>query len=245
MTKTMDFCIQRKDRKKLVEVIAEYAQTDPVYCGAPTFAYKIDKMTVDKDGLLTIPDIEKMEAPEVELDGLLEALLSKGFVAALIYDDSEEDEAGDTTVADGPENEPISFRLPADGFTETAKDNLKRLLSAKGELIKKALGVDSLPVEFTDTDVLFPWFSPDSDPADFKAYSHFITALGDMAKHLKRSTAKEKETDNEKYAFRCFLLRLGFIGSEYKTERKILLRNLTGSSAFRTPKEEEQEAQTA
>ena len=48
-----------------------------------------------------------------------------------------------------------------------------------------------------------------------------------------RNIAYLKETDNDKYAFRCFLLRLGFIGSEYKSERKILLRNLTGSSAFR------------
>ena len=40
--------------------------------------------------------------------------------------------------------------------------------------------------------------------------------------------------DNEKYAFRCFLLRLGFIGNEYKSQRKILLRNLTGSSAFKS-----------
>lgn len=48
-------------------------------------------------------------------------------------------------------------------------------------------------------------------------------------------TRKIKEETNMKieYAFRCFLLRLGFIGSEYKKERKILLKNLTGSSAFK------------
>ena len=44
---------------------------------------------------------------------------------------------------------------------------------------------------------------------------------------------KEKAVDNEKYAFRCFLLRLGFIGADYKTDRKILLKNLEGSSAFK------------
>ena len=44
----------------------------------------------------------------------------------------------------------------------------------------------------------------------------------------------EKAVENEKYAFRCFLLRLGFIGAEYKTERKILLKNLTGSSTFKS-----------
>lgn len=55
-----------------------------------------------------------------------------------------------------------------------------------------------------------------------------------MARNQKRITAKERDTNNDKYAFRCFLLRLGFIGAEYKQERKILLRNLTGSSAFKS-----------
>ena len=50
---------------------------------------------------------------------------------------------------------------------------------------------------------------------------------------MKRVTASEREVENERYAFRCFLLRLGFIGDEYKSERKTLLKNLNGSSAFR------------
>lgn len=70
----------------------------------------------------------------------------------------------------------------------------------------------------------------------------FITALVEMAKTQKRITAKEKTVDNEKYAFRCFLLRLGFIGAEYKADRKILLRNLSGSFAFKAPKPAEVES---
>ena len=58
-----------------------------------------------------------------------------------------------------------------------------------------------------------------------------------MAKNQKRITAKPREDENEKYAFRCFLLRLGFIGDEFKEDRKILLKNLDGSSAFKTKKE--------
>ena len=46
-------------------------------------------------------------------------------------------------------------------------------------------------------------------------------------------TAREKPVENEKFAFRCFLLKLGFIGAEYKADRKVLLRNLTGSAAFK------------
>jgi CRISPR/Cas system-associated protein endoribonuclease Cas2 len=54
-----------------------------------------------------------------------------------------------------------------------------------------------------------------------------------MARNSKRITAKEHEVPNEKYAFRCFLLRLGFIGAEYKGYRKILLERLSGSAAYR------------
>ena len=46
-------------------------------------------------------------------------------------------------------------------------------------------------------------------------------------------TMKEKNVENEKYAFRCFLLRLGFIGDEYKETIKILLKNLTGNGAWK------------
>ena len=120
------------------------------------------------------------------------------------------------------------------GFTETALQNLHTLVEAKGSLIKKALGVNSLPINQIDDRLDFPWFAEDSTPEELNAYMHFVTALCEMAKKQKRITAKEKETDNEKYAFRCFLLRLGFIGAEYKGERKILLRNLSGSSAFRS-----------
>ena len=60
-----------------------------------------------------------------------------------------------------------------------------------------------------------------------------------MAKNAKRITAKEKEVPNDKYAFRCFLLRLGFIGSEFKETRKRLLQRLEGNSVFRTTEESE------
>ena len=101
--------------------------------------------------------------------------------------------------------------------------------------------VDDLPVEVTDEKVSFPWFPAVPAPEELKAYDTFICKLCEMARNAKRVVAKEKETDNDKYAFRCFLLRLGFIGAEFKTERKILLRNLAGSSAFRSgqPKEVE------
>lgn len=126
----------------------------------------------------------------------------------------------------------LTVAMPRETFTDAALENLQRLVEAKTALIKKALAVESLPIEVTEERVSFPWFAEvEGDSA--QAYSHFITALCDMARNQKRVTAKEKDADNEKYAFRCFLLRLGFIGEEYKADRKILLKNLTGSSAFK------------
>ena len=94
--------------------------------------------------------------------------------------------------------------------------------------------MDALPVEISDTKVSFPWFSGIPAPEELKAYDAFIGKLCEMARNQKRVVARERETGNDKYAFRCFLLRLGFIGTEFKTERKILLRNLSGSSAFKS-----------
>ena len=112
--------------------------------------------------------------------------------------------------------------------------NLNAILAAKGSLIKKALGADELRIDRNEKMVSFPWFSERMlTTEEARTYTHFISALCEMARNQKRITAKEKEVDNDKYTFRCFLLRLGFIGAEYKAERKILLKNLSGSSAFK------------
>ena len=104
------------------------------------------------------------------------------------------------------------------------------------------MGVSDLTINLLDDRLAFDWFPADSTPEEVNAYTAFVAALCEMARTQKRITAKEKEVDNEKYAFRCFLLRLGFIGGEHKQTRKILLRNLSGSSAFKsapTAKEEQ------
>lgn len=115
---------------------------------------------------------------------------------------------------------------------KVAVGNLTKLLDAKGNLIRKALGITDLRIELLEDRVAFPWFSQ-VDADSVAAYTHFISALCEMSRNAKRVTATEKPVENEKYAFRCFLLRLGFIGTEYKAERKILLRNLSGSTAFK------------
>ena len=115
--------------------------------------------------------------------------------------------------------------------------NLADIVRTKENLIRKALQTGPLRIEVTDEKIIFPWFVM-IDPQDIKVYSLFIEKLCSMAMTLKRVNTKEdKACENEKYAFRCFLVRLGMVGDQYKEARKVLLRNLSGSSAFKTTKE--------
>ena len=218
---TITINAQGAERKRLVKTIAEWLGEDVHYCGAPTFAYEIGRFTVKKDGSLSFSDLIDSEVVE----RLLEHIYDEGFD----IDQSHIEEA-----VTG-----VSIQMPLSEFTETALANLEAIVEAKGSLIKKALGTDDLTINRINGRLDFPWFPNYTSPEEVKAYMHFISALCEMAKTQKRITAKEKSVDNEKYAFRCFLLRLGFIGDEYKAERKILLRNLTGSSAFKSGTKEE------
>ena len=234
------------ERKALVRAIEEITECTAQYLGAPTFAYQVDYFTIEKDGTLEFDD----RADSEEIENLLEQLAERGFegTAAEMPDtaaetphtaaETEAEELSEEAeTAQHSESLGLTVAIPMDG---TAVGNLKKLLEAKGNLIKKALNIDSLPIEVKEETVEFPWFET-ADADETAAYTHFISALCELSKNAKRVTAKEKEVDNEKYAFRCFLLRLGFIGTEYKAERKILLRNLSGSAAFKTVKDGEQE----
>ena len=240
------------DRKRLVMAIAEHLECDAKYLGMPTAAYQVDYFTISKDGTLSFDD--RTGSDEVEL--LVEALLEKGFEPEPRFEDlrmTEEEELGlgrqrrDSIGEDGmqPSDVPDDDKLedvgdslilsyPRKDISDAALDNLRLLVASKEKLIKKALGADTLPIEVMDEAVSFPWFAGFPQPEEISAYAHFTGKLVGMAKTQKRVTAKEKDTGNEKYAFRCFLLRLGFIGDEYKAARKILLRNLSGSGAFKS-----------
>ena len=130
------------------------------------------------------------------------------------------------------------MEIPRKLMNDTALAYLDRIIEGKSTLIKKAIGADSLEYEITEDRIRFPWFTMTEDAEENKTYITFISKLAEQARTAKRVTLKDKPVDNEKYAFRCFLLRLGFIGAKYKVDRKILLKNLTGSSAFKMAKEE-------
>jgi hypothetical protein len=130
------------------------------------------------------------------------------------------------------ESDTLTIEMPLDGFADESIANLEKLIASKSNLIKKAIGAEDLPVERTETTLRFPWFSFEATSEEVSAYARFIGALCAAAKTQKRVTAREKLIENEKFAFRVFLIRLGFVGDEYKSARKILLCNLNGNSAY-------------
>ena len=220
---TITINAQGSERKRLVQCISQWLSCEPNYLGAPSFAYQVDSFTIEKSGSLTFDDAADSEV----IERLLQHIYDEGFD----IDQSRTEE----------EPTQVCISLPRSRFTDSSLENLRAILTAKGGLIQKALGVRSLSIEVTEEKVSFPWFSEMPTLEELSAYEMFICKLCEMAGNQKRITAKEKAVDNEKYAFRCFLLRLGFIGAEHKQTRKILLRNLTGSSAFKDsqPKEVE------
>ncbi|EOX9981350.1 virulence protein [Listeria innocua] len=211
------------ERKRLVAALSNLMRVKAKYLGMPSMAYEVSDFIIDKNGNLELSD----KANRTEIERVARHLASEGFIA------EEEISATEGRQTADSEEFGLTVSMPRSNFSEGALENLQALVEAKGELIRHALDVEELPIEISEDEVSFPWFEELPTPEEIKAYTHFISALSEMARNQKRITVKEKETPNEKYAFRCFLLRLGFIGKEYKEERKILLRNLTGSSAFK------------
>ena len=68
---------------------------------------------------------------------------------------------------------------------------------------------------------------------EMKAYIQLCLAMSELAKEIAYASPKPQQTENEKYAFRCWMLRLGFIGDEFETTREILLKNMDGNAAWR------------
>ena len=134
----------------------------------------------------------------------------------------------------------LTIEVPDTGFTPEAKENIKKIVASKKTVLEKALGSDGLPIVEKDGKITFPWFTLHGIDGEADAYGRLVTAICKMAKEQKRVTATEKPIENEKFTMRLFLIRLGFIGDEYKTARKILLRNLSGNASWKSGHKPEQ-----
>lgn len=205
----IEFNLTGNDRKELVKAISEITGAAAEYQYMPTCAYIIGGHTVTKEGTLIISD----DADEKEIQHLLAELAGRGY-----------------TIPNS--NNKLTVQIPIDSLSEPTINRIKRIIENKGELFKSAFKTDSLDILKTEKTVEFPWFTVEQD-GDAEAYCTFISMLCNFAKTLNRINYKPDTSDNEKYTFRCFLIRMGLVGNNFKAARKVLLRNLSGSSAFR------------
>jgi hypothetical protein len=132
-----------------------------------------------------------------------------------------------------PREDGIALSFPKDGLSAENIENVKKLIAAKAPLIKLALELDELPVEEEEDKLTFTWLPVTAPPEMVDATARLLAAIIKLAKRLHRVTVTERATDNPRYTFRCFLLRLGFIGEEYKTVRKYLMKGIPGNGSKR------------
>ena len=208
----IEFQLTGEKQKELVNTVSEIIGIPAEYQFMPTCAYKIgDFYTVTKEGNLEISD--SADGKEVEM--LIDKLVHRGYDVPL-----DEEKNG------------LTVEIPLELVDESTIDRLRKIVENKGELFKAVFKTDNLEIVVEANKVCFPWFTLENDD-DTDAYCTFISMLCEFAKNQKRINNKPETTDNPKYTMRCYLLRLGMIGAEYKAVRKVLLRNLSGSSAFR------------
>lgn len=200
--------LEGKDRKDIAETMALAVETVAKYEGPPNFTYEAFGWRVDRDGVLCSPDMD---------DGRLAQAAS---IAAALRD------AG------------ISARgtmiVYVFGLPQHVTVNISNILRSKASLMQQAFQCDQdEPFERGEHAVRLAFLPATLDPDTLLAYLLFVIKLVHLASKLTRVTAKERDTSNFRYAFRCFLLRLGFIGDEYKQARKLLLQHLDGDGSWR------------
>jgi len=204
-----------QERKAIASVVATALDSKAVYAGAPTFAYSVEGWCINKAGELLSPHIDSSSLSAVQK--VIEAVNTAGLRA------------------EG------NLSISMEGFTKSDIQNLKNVLRSKATLLKHALQTDAdITFIANESIVSLSFFRATLNPTEVMAYIALAAKLGEFAKGLKHALAVEKPVENEKYAFRCFLLRLGFIGPEYKEERKILLAPLEGNTAFKNGLQEVQ-----
>ena len=202
MISAIDFKVKGEERKKLAYAIGESLGMPVKYTRTPKFDYLIGSCILDKNGVFHASG----DLSESKLDLILER-----------FHKSEPIQQSEQPENETLEEDVLSISVPRNMFTDGKLENLQKLIEGKQTLFKHAFLTEQLEVVITENQVSFPWFPLASEPDAVNAYTEFISKLCELAIKLKRVSVTDKEVENEKYAFRCFLLRRGFIGGACET----------------------------
>ena len=202
--------VSGQERKVIAAVLGEVLEAPVKYAGVPSCAYEVAGWTISKEGFLISPPFDAEDEPAVKT--VMDALKIAG------------------VAADGR----LEVQISAERADEAALSNLDKILKSKETLIRKSLEAQGeIAARLEDGKLIFGFFSATTNKDEISACVLLMLRIWEQAQMLKRVVAREQTVDNEKYAFRCFLLRLGFIGDRYRQERKVLLARLEGNMAFK------------
>lgn len=199
------------------------------------FTPEIAEDTAPTETPAETPDV----APEPKPEGMPEDEATEANVGAETPDvaapeeeTSIEADQPEETTADADKNK-LTISIPRAKLADDALDRLRTIVANKEELFKRALAADALPIEVTDEEISFPWFTLTGIDGEATAYTQFITALCQMATEQKRVLDKPYDGDNDRFTMRIFMVRLGMKGPEFALARKLMMRRLTGNSGWR------------
>ena len=94
---------------------------------------------------------------------------------------------------------------------------------------------------FSKGTIEFRMFNSTLHAGEVKSYIQLCLAISHQALVQQRAMRTRTHSENEKYTFRTWLLRLGLIGDEFKTARQHLLKNLEGNIAWKDPAQAERQ----
>lgn len=236
------------DRKQIVKELCKRLNVDSEYLGAPSFEYQVGDYRVQKNGDVQVED------EKVNLD------LIRELVAAELLQDPEAIEEPEVTISIPLEGHTVRSIINLLHTFCSREKLINRSLGCSHAFCMNKEFVDSLDKEepesvseilkrmedtggldinrgllFDEDKITFTGFPGTKDKDLVNTYLQFVSLINKMVMEQRRVSKDRSDTENEKYAFRVWLINLGMIGDEYKTARKILLKNMPGNSSFKTP----------
>ena len=258
----MNIKLATDNRKEAAARLAEITGAESRYTRVPRCAYEVGPYTIEKDGSITVAE----DADLAPLQALADEGLVEPFEAPVTEPAAEEAEAEPINLTvevpmkhhngatlrnlinliytrAGLLNKALGtgFRvdeelieaLKDDACTLTTESLLQAIRNFEAEHGK---AIDGLT--FTPEGITFSSLPETTDAEKLRTFTILAGMMNKQALDQKRIQAKAVNEENEKYALRIWLTRLGMNGAEFKEARKVLMANFTGHCAFRTPAEE-------
>ncbi|MDR3585264.1 MAG: virulence-related protein [Desulfosporosinus sp.] len=244
------------ERKEIVKALGDHFGVKPKYMKVPSCAYQIatakETYTVDRAGKITTSEgnevelesiingrveeaevIEPAESTENEIEGFEVALPMEGHTGIslrnlvnMVYSKQALIKKSLGITENIIEDDFCNYIN--EGKMET-QEYFKKAIEGAGE--KRCPGIT---FDFNMNSITFKFFKWEASPEKIKAYTQLAALLNQSAKASKHASFKSKDTDNDKFTFRVWLVKIGMIGGEYKIARKVLIEKLEGNSAFRS-----------